>query len=147
MYEAKTKQTTSSVAAYLGKIEDDERRKDCKALAALMKRVTGSVPRMWGTSIVGFESFHYKYASGHEGDTCVVGFSSRKGEISVYLLSGFGGAEAKKLLSELGRHKTGKGCLYIRRLADVQLPVLERLVAHSVADTRRRYKKTQSQSS
>lgn len=143
MYEAKTKQTRSSVSAYLGKIEDDERRRDCKTLTSLMKRVTGATPRMWGTSIVGFESFHYKYASGHEGDTCVVGFSSRKGAISIYLLSGYGDPETKKMLSQLGKHRTGVGCLYIRRLADVQLPILEQLVARSVADTRRRYRKTQ----
>jgi hypothetical protein len=143
MYEAKTKQTRASVSAYLAKIENDERRRDCKTLTALMKRVTGATPRMWGTSIVGFDSFHYRYASGHEGDTCVAGFSSRKGDISLYLLSGYGDPGMKKLLSGLGRHRVGVGCLYIRRLADVQVPVLERIVARSVADTRRRYKKAE----
>ncbi len=139
MYEAKTKPTAASVAAYLDAIDDDARRQDCKALVALMKRVTGNAPRMWGASIVGFGSYHYRYASGHEGDSCVVGFSSRKGDISVYLLAGYEDAGTKDLLSRLGKHRTGKACLYIKRLADVQLPVLEQLVARSVAETRRRH--------
>lgn len=139
MYEAKTKPTGAGVAGYLAAIEDDERRKDCKALASLMKRATSCAAKMWGTSIVGFDSYHYEYASGHAGDSCVVGFSSRKGDISVYLLGGYEDAETKRLLAKLGRHKTGKACLYIRRLADVQLPVLEELVARSVAATRRRW--------
>jgi hypothetical protein len=133
VYEPKTKPTQASFALYLARIEDEERRKDCRDLAALMKRVTGCSPKMWGTSIVGFGSYHYKYDSGHEGDCCAVGFSSRKGDISVYLFSGYG-EKAKKLLSGLGKHRMGKACLYIRHLADVQLPVLERLVAQSVAD-------------
>lgn len=142
MYEAKTKATGGSVPAYLAAIEDDERRKDCKALAAMMKRVTGCRPKMWGESIVGFDGYHYKYASGHEGDCCVVGFSSRKGDISLYLLAGYDDAATQQLLARLGRHKTGKACLYIRRLSDVELPVLEQLIEHSVADTRRRFPNT-----
>ena len=137
MAEAKTKPTGLSVTAYLDAIEDEARRQDCKELAALMKRVTGCAPCMWGTSIVGFDSYHYKYESGHEGDSCVVGFSSRKGDISVYLPAGYDGAEA--LLSQLGKHKIGKACLYIKHLSDVQLPVLEQLVARSMAETKRRY--------
>jgi hypothetical protein len=111
---------------------DEVRRKDCRDLAAMMKRITGCDPKMWGTSIVGFGSYHYTYASGHEGDSPVVGFSSRKGDISVYLAPGHL-EKSKALLSNLGRHKAGKGCLYIRSLSDVQLPILERLVADSVA--------------
>lgn len=141
MYEAKTRPTESSVASYLDAIEDEGRREDCKLLASLMERITGCPPRMWGTSIVGFDSYHYRYASGHEGDACVVGFSSRKGDISVYLLAGYEDAETKARLAQLGKHRTGKACLYIRRLADVQLSVLEQMVAHSVAETRRRYPK------
>jgi hypothetical protein len=144
VYEAKTKPTGASVSAYLAAIADDERRKDCKALVALMKRVTGCPAAMWGPSIVGFDTYHYKYASGHEGDACVVGFSSRKGDISVYVMPGSDDAEAKKLLAKLGRHKMAKACLYIRRLADVDLAVLEQIVARSVAATRRRYPKTQA---
>lgn len=137
MYDAKTKITQARFASYLAAIEDAERRKDCRDLAALMKRVTGCIPKMWGTSIVGFDSYHYKYDSGHEGDCPVVGFSSRKAEISVYLASGYQ-AKSKELLPLLGKHKTGKACLYIKRLSDVQLPILERMVAQSVAETRGR---------
>lgn len=142
MNEAKTKPTEVSVASYLAAIEDDERRKDCKTLSTLMKRVTGCPARMWGESIVGFDGYHYKYASGHEGDCCVVGYSSRKGDISLYLLSGYDDPDTKKLLARLGKHKTGKACLYIRRLSDVELPVLEQLIERSVEETRRRYPKT-----
>jgi hypothetical protein len=137
VYEAKTKQTKASFKSYLAGIEDEERRKDCRDLGALMKRITGCSPKMWGTSIVGFDSYHYKYDSCHEGDCPVVGFSSRKGDISLYLASGYE-AKIKEMLSNLGKHKTGKGCLYIKRLSDVQLPILERLVARSVAKTKGR---------
>lgn len=137
MYKAKTKPTQASFLSYLAGIADGERRKDCKDLAALMKRITGCAPKMWGASIVGFGSYHFKYDSGHEGDCPVVGFSSRKGDITVYLASGYQ-AKTKDLLSRLGKHRTGKACLYIKRLSDVQLPILERMVAESVAETRRR---------
>jgi hypothetical protein len=137
MYEAKTKPTQASLGSYLAGIEDDERRNDCKDLAASMKRVTGCSPKMWGTSIVGFGSYHFKYDSGHEGDCCAVGFSARKGNISVYLNSGYE-AESKELLSRLGKHKTARACLYIKRLSDVQLPIHERLVARAFAATKSR---------
>lgn len=137
MAEQKTKPTGQSVKAHLDAIEDESRRKDCKALSALMKRVTGCTPKMWGPGIVGFGSYHYEYASGHSGDSCLVGFSSRKGDISIYLMPGFEGAD--ELFAALGRHKRGKACLYVRRLADVDLSVLEQLVARSYAETRRRY--------
>jgi hypothetical protein len=139
MYEAKTKPTEVSVSDYFDGIADPQRRQDCKELADLMTRVTGCKPRMWGTSIVGFDEYHYKYASGHEGNMCVVGFSSRKGDITLYLLPGDESDEVKDLFSRLGKHKTGKACLYIKRLSDIQLPVLEQLIVHSVAETRRRY--------
>ena len=135
MAEAKTKPTGASVKAFLDAIEEEARRKDAKALAALMKRVTGCTPRMWGPSIVGFGSYHYEYASGHSGDSCVVGFSPRKGEISLYLMNVGEGAE--KLFAALGNHRRGKACVYVKRLADVSLPVLEQLVARSFAETRR----------
>lgn len=138
MYEAKTKPTNLSFTSYLNGIEDPQRRADCKVLASLMQRITGCKPKMWGPSIVGFDAYHYRYPSGHEGDMCVVGFSSRKSDLTVYL-SGFEGKETKALLAQLGKHKLGKVCLYIKRLADVQLPVLEKLIMNSVADTKRRY--------
>ncbi len=137
MAEVKTKPTGLSVRSYLDAIGDETRRKDCKAISALMKRVTGCAPKMWGPSIVGFGSYHYEYASGHSGDMLLAGFSSRGREIAIYLM---GGSEnAQKLFEALGRHRRGKSCLYIRRLDDVDLPVLERLVALSCAETRRRY--------
>jgi hypothetical protein len=137
MYEAKTKPTVASVAAYLDAIEDESRRKDCKELAELMKRVSGCVPKMWGTSIVGFDQYHYRYDSGHEGDSCIVGFSSRKSDISLYLVCGFDALD--DLLTQLGKHKIGKACLYIKRLSDIELPVLERMVERALAETKRRY--------
>lgn len=140
MAEAKTRPTDQSVASYLGAIEDDARRKDCKALAALMKRITGCAPMMWGSSIVGFDQYHYKYASGHEGDACIVGFSSRKGPISVYMAAGYD--DAQDLLARLGKHKIGKACLYLDKLADVKLPVLEQLLARAVAEAKKRYPTT-----
>ena len=139
MYEAKTKPTDVSVASYIDAIEDDQRRKDCKALVTIMKRVTGKSPKMWGPSIVGFDQYHYVYATGHSGDAPVVGFSSRKGDISIYLLGGDGYGDVRKLLPSLGKHRMGKVCLYVKRLSDVDLSVLEAMVAASAAETRRRY--------
>ena len=137
MYEAKTKPTKASVTAYLNAIEDPVRRKDCKELAKLMTRVTGCRPKMWGPSIVGFEQYHYRYAGGHEGDSCIIGFSSRKSDLTIYMMAGFLGAEG--LLSKLGKHRTSKACLYVKRLEDLQLPILERLLARAVEETRRIY--------
>jgi hypothetical protein len=139
MYEAKTKPTSAAVSAYLAAIEDDTRRQDCATLVAMMERITGCPPVMWGPGIVGFDSYHYRYASGHEGDACVVGFASRKGDISVYLSGGYDTPPVQAILAALGKHKVGKSCLYLKRLADVQLPVLETLITRSVADTRSRY--------
>ncbi|MGJ9417116.1 DUF1801 domain-containing protein [Massilia sp. CMS3.1] len=128
----KTQPTPADAQAYLGAIEDPVRRADCLALAGLMERVTGQPPVMWGAAIVGFGSYHYRYASGREGDAPLVGFSSRKGDISIYL-SGF--EEREALLAKLGRHKIGKACLYVRTLAEVDLAVLEQLVRESIATT------------
>ncbi len=138
MAELKTKPTDASVRTYLDAIEDDQRRQDCQLLIAIMKRVTKHEPKMWGASIVGFGSYHYKYASGHEGDSCLAGFSSRKDAISLYGLGGGCTVDAQ-LLTELGKHKAGKGCVYVKRLSDIQLPVLERLIASSVKEIQRRY--------
>jgi hypothetical protein len=138
MAENKTKPTRASVAGYLAAIKGETRRKDCETLSKLMAKVTKSPAAMWGPSIVGFGSCHYKYESGREGDMCMVGFSSRKDAISLYGMAGFeGNAE---LLKKLGKHKTGKGCLYIRSLEDVDLKVLEKLVVSSIAGLKRRYK-------
>ena len=137
MAEPKTKQTEASVAEYLDTIEDPRRRADCAAISALLEKVTGCEPRMWGPSIVGFGSYHYRYETGHEGDACLVGFASRKPEIVVYIAEAFESRE--RLLQELGKHRTGKVCVYIKRLSDVDVGVLEKLVRASVAEVRRRY--------
>jgi hypothetical protein len=134
---SKTTETDASVDDYLAAIDDEVRRDDCRALARLMSGVTRQPPRMWGTGIVGFGSYHYRYESGREGDAPLTGFAARKGDISVYLVTGFEGREA--LLARLGRHKTGKACLYVRRLSDVDMQVLEQLVAGSVEQMRKRY--------
>ena len=139
MAELKTKQTDASVEVYLNAIENADRRDDCRTLAAIMRRVTKHEPKMWGSSIVGFGSYHYRYASGHEGDACLAGFSSRKAEITLYLMPGL---DAKQtLLAALGKHKAGKGCLYVKRLSDIDVRVLEKLIRESVAELRRRYPK------
>ncbi len=137
MAENKTKETDASVAEYLSAIENDARRKDCETLVGLMSKITKAPPKLWGPSIVGFGSYHYKYASGREGDACITGFSSRKGDISVYLSAD--GANQEPLLAKLGRHKMGKSCLYIRKLEDVDLKVLKQLVTESVDAIKRRY--------
>ena len=137
MAENKTKATGASVAAHLAAIPDASRRADCEALAQLMARATQEQPRMWGPSIVGFGSYHYQYESGHQGDACLVGFAARKGDLSVYLMGSF--PEREALLARLGRHKLGKACLYLRRLSDVDLGVLEELVARSAASVKDRH--------
>ena len=138
MAELKTKPTKVSAARHIGAIANDEQRRDAKALVALMRRVTKHKPTMWGPSMVGFGSYHYKYASGHEGDSALAAFAVRGREIVVYIL-GFKGRDA--LLAKLGKHRTGNVCVYIKRLADVDLKVLETMIGRSVADTKRRYPK------
>jgi hypothetical protein len=137
MAENKTKVTEASVEDYFFAIKDEARRKDCEALAELMSGVTRQPPKMWGESIVGFGSYHYRYESGREGDSCLTGFSARAGGISVYLAESLPGRE--ELLRKLGRHKMSKVCLQVRRLADVDLGVLGELIAGSVAEMKRRY--------
>lgn len=137
MPEAKTKPTQVSVTEYLARIEDPVRRADCETLVKLMRRITRQEPRLWGPTIVGFGSYRYTYESGHSGESCVTGFASRKGDISVYLVAA--SPDQPELLSRLGKHKMGKACLYIKRLADVDLKVLESVVAGSVAEVKRRY--------
>ena len=135
MAENKTRQTDASVEAYLDAIADPARRADCDALTALIAQVTRQPPRMWGTAIVGFGSYHYVYDSGREGDSCVVGFSSRKADISVYLKGLSEGQEA--LLARLGKHKADGGCLHIRQMSDIDPKVLEKLVANTVAHVKK----------
>lgn len=136
MAEPKTKRTDASVAAFLEAVEDPRRREDARAVLALMKRITGEEPRMWGPSIVGFGSYTYTYASGQTGDWPIAGFSPRKQALTLYLMPGF--EKDAALLKRLGKHKTGKSCLYLNRLADVDAGVLEELVRRSVERMRNR---------
>ncbi|MGL4421787.1 MAG: DUF1801 domain-containing protein [Gemmataceae bacterium] len=137
--EAKTKPTTASVEAYLEAIESAERRSDCAKLVQLLTKVTGHPPRMWGPSIVGFDSYRYTYASGHSGESCLVGFSSRKTDLTLYLLAGYESELVQEMLSRLGKHKLGKACLYLKKLADVDIAVLEELARHSITATRQQF--------
>ena len=131
MADNKTEPTKVSVAAFVDTLADPVRRSDTKALIRLMQKASGEKPRMWGPSIVGFGSYHYKYESGREGDMPVIAFSPRKAATVLYGLIGFG--EATALLAKLGKHSTGKGCLYIKKLADVDQPTLEALILKSLA--------------
>jgi hypothetical protein len=137
MTENKTKPTQLSVAAFIDALTDQTRRADAKALVKLMQSVTAEKPKMWGPSIIGFGSYHYKHDSGREGDMPIIGFSPRKAATVLYNVGGFSGSEA--LRAKLGKHSTGKGCLYIKTLAEVDQQVLETLVLKSVGAMRARY--------
>lgn len=130
MAELKTKVNDQSVTAFLEANTDEKRRKDCFTVLEMMKKATGSEPKMWGDSIVGFGSYHYKYASGQEGDWLITGFSPRKQALTLYLMSGFDNYES--ILSRLGKFKTGKSCLYIKKLDDIDVTVLQELIDKSV---------------
>lgn len=130
MPENKTKPTNSSVAAFIEALTDQTRRADAKALVKLLQSATSEKPKMWGSSIIGFGSCHYKYASGREGDMPLIGFSPRKAATVFYNVGWFTGSEA--LRAKLGKHSAGKGCLYIKKLADVDQQVLETLILKSI---------------
>ena len=136
MAENKTKPTRSSPTAFLNKIRDKQLRDDCFAILGMMQDVSNSEPVMWGSAIVGFGTFHYVYESGREGDTVVIGFSPRKQNISIYLMGGLGNVEAE--LPRLGKYKTGKGCLYIKSLRDVNVAVLKKVFAKAFKETTRK---------
>jgi hypothetical protein len=129
MAELKTKKTPESVTEFLAAVTDPKRRADAEEACALIADVTGTQPAMWGTSIVGFGAYHYKYASGQEGDWPAVGLAPRKAALTLYLSSGFDGAE--ELRSRLGPHSIGKSCLYVKRLADVDTGVLRELIGNA----------------
>ena len=137
MAETKTKPTGASVDEYLASRASPEQLADCKAIVAMCKRVTKQQPKMWGPSMVGYGSYTYTYESGHSGDAFLTGFALRGKELVVYLMAE--SSEQVDRLARLGRHKMGKSCLYLRRLADVDVTVLEALIAESVAGIRRRY--------
>ena len=135
MAENKTKQTAVSVASFIGALTDETKRADAHSLVKLMQNSTGEEPKMWGPSIIGFGSYHYTYDSGREGDMPIVGFSPRKPATVLYGMRGASNAEA--LLARLGKHTTGKGCVYIKKLSDVDLKVLKELIVKSVAASRK----------
>jgi hypothetical protein len=130
MAELKTKPTDESVTGFLNAVEDETRREDCYALLELMREVTHAQPEMWGTSIVGFGRFRYHYASGRTGEWMLVGFAPRKRDLTLYLMPNLD--DAAELMGRLGKYKMGKSCLYIKRLADVDLAVLREVVRVSV---------------
>lgn len=137
MAQNKTVATKASVSAFIAGIEDEQKRKDCRALMKMMREATGNRARLWGPSIVGFGSYDYTYASGRSGTFFLVGFSPRKQNLSVYVMPGFSGYAP--LLKKLGPHKTGKSCLYIKSLDDVDRDVLRTLIEKSVAHMKKKY--------
>lgn len=135
MSELKTKLNDANVEAFLNSVDDVKKRADCFALLDLMQAVTGFEPKMWGTSIVGFGSYHYKYASGHEGDAPLTGFSPRKQNLTIYITAGF--EQYEQLMARLGKHSCGKACLYLKRLGDADQAVLSELIRQSVEHMRK----------
>ena len=137
MAENKTRATIASVTEFINTIEDRQKRADARKVAAIMRRVTGKRAKMWGPSIVGYGTYHYKYESGREGDFMITGFSPRKQALTVYIMAGF--RRFDTLMGKLGKYKTGKSCLYIKRLSDVDEKVLEKLIDGSVKYMRNNY--------
>ncbi|MBS4172690.1 DUF1801 domain-containing protein [Bacillus sp. FJAT-49736] len=131
MYELKTKENDNDVMEFIGKVENEKKRNDAYELLDIFTITTGYPAKMWGPSIIGFGSYHYKYKSGHEGDAPLVGFSPRKAKISLYLTSGEPIKE--ELLNELGKHTKGKGCVYINKLADINVDVLKEIINYSIS--------------
>ncbi len=130
MAEAKTKRTEESVADFIERVADERRRKDCVAVMKIMKEATGVEPKMWGRSIVGFGSYTYHYGSGRGGEWPIIGFSPRKSDLTLYIMPGVDAFAA--LMAKLGKYKTGKSCLYIKKLDDIDLAVLKKIIAQSV---------------
>jgi hypothetical protein len=137
MAEPKTRATGADVNAFLAAVADPQRRADCQTVATLMQKVVGEPPVIWGTNIVGFGRYRYVYASGRSGDWPLTGFSPRAAALTLYVMTGFEGEAA--LMQRLGKYRTGKSCLYVKRLADVDIKVLEDLLRRSVADLRQKY--------
>jgi len=130
MAELKTKLNKASVEKFLNEVKDEKRREDCIKILDVMKKITKEEPKMWGTSIVGFGSYHYKYESGREGDMCITGFSPRKQSLTIYIMPGL--EKFDPLMKKLGKYKTGKSCFYINKVEDVDMKVLKELITESV---------------
>lgn len=137
-YELKTKATKSSVEKFLDTIENKQKRDDAYTILDMMQKASKEPAKMWGPSIIGFGTYHYKYDSGHEGDMCIIGFSPRKAALTLYIMTGFEGYD--ELMAKLGKYKTSKACLYIKRLEDVDTKVLKQLITLSVKYMKAKYK-------
>ncbi|MBF8269101.1 MAG: hypothetical protein HW386_810 [Gammaproteobacteria bacterium] len=137
MAETKTKPTDASVTDFLDRVKNEQKRQDAYTLLRLMKTITRKQPKMWGPSIIGFDKYHYRYESGREGDICMIGFSPRSQALTLYLMSGF--TSYKELLKKLGKHKISKACLYINKLADIDLDVLQEIIKASYRYTKKKY--------
>lgn len=137
MAELKTKKNDSDIIEFLNKIDNEEKKTDCFKLLELFEQLTNETPKMWGTSIVGFGSYHYKSDSGREGEWFLTGFSPRKQNLTIYIIAGFG--EYDDIMQNLGKYKTGSSCLYVKKLADIDLEKLKTLVEKSVAHLKKRY--------
>ena len=137
MAKNKTTETDKSVIDFIDNVESEVKRDDSYTLIELFKSLTGKEPKMWGPSIIGFDSYHYKYASGHEGDAPLAAFSPRKDSIVVYLATEF--EKREELLAKLGKHKSSKACVYVKKLADIDITVLKKLVKNSMIDTLKQY--------
>ena len=137
MAEPKTKKTRASVKAFIKGVDNPRRREDCAAVVEIMQDITGEKPAMWGTSIIGFGSYTYQYSSGRSGDWPITGVSPRKQALTLYIMTGFDGSQA--LMNKLGKHKTGRSCLYINKLEDIHLPTLKTLIRKSVKAMRKKY--------
>jgi hypothetical protein len=137
MAKNKTTETDASVEDFVSKVENETRRSDSLRLIAILKSITGFEPKMWGPTIIGFGKYHYKYASGHEGDAPLAGFSPRKDSLVLYFASEFDGKA--DLLSKLGKHKSSKSCVYAKKLDDLDMVVLEKMTKNSIAHIRRLY--------
>lgn len=138
MAKPKTKPTKQTVAAFLKTVTDAQKREDAGTVIEIMRAATKADPVMWGTSIIGFGSYRYKYATGREGDWPIIGLSPRKQNLTIYIMQGF--AERDGLMAKLGKHATGSSCLYIKRLSDIDLPTLKKLITLSVASMKKKYK-------
>lgn len=130
MYQAKTKENEQDVLAFIQQVESDKKREDALVLLEIFTETSGHPPKMWGDSIIGFGHYHYKYSSGHEGDAPLVGFSPRKAKISLYFATG--DSEREKLLKKLGKHTSGKACVYVNNLSDIDIEVLKQLITQSI---------------
>ncbi|MGD1890771.1 MAG: DUF1801 domain-containing protein [Cyclobacteriaceae bacterium] len=138
MATLKTQPYNRNISEFLSKVENPQKREDCFTLLDLMKEETGEEPQYWHSNMVGFGQYHYKYASGLEGDWFLTGFSPRKQNLTIYIMSGF--ERYEELMEQLGRYKTGKSCLYVKRLSDIDLDILKELVRESVSYMREEYK-------